>query len=189
MFHTFQPPVPPVLCVIFFLGAPPPATPLTPTVKCLPFKSTLVTSRPVEFVAKTSCISRFCLFFSFPHTHTHTHTHTYAHVCTHRSEYAVVCQSPVVQVESWRFNSVQAGRRWREKALTTWTNWFCSWSDSWWNLYGLMSMSDETWPWYALQTKQTQAVDQISQLQYHVEGATIKTCIYEDTNYLSHTRL
>ena len=59
----------------------------------------------------------------------------------------------------------------REKALTTCTDWFFSASDSWWNLYGLMSMSDETWPWYALQTKKTQARDpnQFTQLQYKVE--------------------
>lgn len=46
--------------------------------------------------------------------------------------------------------------RWADregKTLTTWTSWLCSAFDSCWNLYGLMSISEETWPWYALQTK------------------------------------
>ena len=86
-------------------------------------------------------------------------------MCTQGVNTLAACQSPAEQVESWCFNSVQTGREGEKKALTTWTNWFCSASDSWWNLYGLMSMSDETWPWYALQTKTTQVADQTGQFQ------------------------
>lgn len=40
-------------------------------------------------------------------------------------------------------------------------------------------MSDETWPWYALQTKKTQARDQISSLNFNIKLSTINTRIYE----------
>lgn len=51
-------------------------------------------------------------------------------------------------------------------------------------------MSDDTWPWYALQTKQTgtKAKDQISQfsqLQYQVECETIKAWMYIKTELFS----
>lgn len=75
---------------------------------CLFFKSTLSPPCPVEFVVQ---IDLYFLLLSlvFSSTYTHSHVHVLG------SESSVACQSPVVQLESWCFNSVQAGRQGEKK--------------------------------------------------------------------------